>query len=214
MSDRRRPRRLPSRTPRSRATAFPSQNAQGGQDDACRRPQPHGAAASRDSEHVGHPPVIAGRERVRGDRAARSPHGRRRHRAAFGRNQRRKLGLGTLGRHAQLVWACLLLRARGEDATCQQRARLTGSTARPVDPIRCAQSELSSRKRRSHVFAVQGRRDTPTNASALALPGARVPRWGCRGRRRRRGRWCGRGRGACARGPGRRWRRRGGGRGS
>jgi len=76
---RRRPRRLPSCTPCSRARAFPSQNAQGGQDAACRRPQPHGAAASRDSEHVGHPPVIAGRRRVRGNQAARSPHGRRRH---------------------------------------------------------------------------------------------------------------------------------------
>lgn len=72
--------------------------------------------------------------------------------AALGRNQRRKLGLGTLGRHAQLLWACLLLRGLGEDATCQERARLTGSTARAIDPIRCAQPEFSSRKGRSPAF--------------------------------------------------------------
>jgi len=87
---RRRPRRLPSRTPCSRARAFPPQSAQGGQDAACRRPQPHGAAASRDSEDVGHPPVIAGRGRVRGNRAAHSPDGRRRQ--------------GAMGRESQGRW--------------------------------------------------------------------------------------------------------------
>jgi len=76
---RRRPRRLPSRTPCTRTMAWAAQNAQGGQDAACRRPPPHGAAASRHSGHLGHPPVIAGRRRVQGNRAAHSPHGRRRH---------------------------------------------------------------------------------------------------------------------------------------
>jgi len=69
---------LACRTPCARARSCPPQNAEGGQDDACRRPPPHGAAASRDSGHLGHPPVIAGRWRVRGNRAAHSPHGRRR----------------------------------------------------------------------------------------------------------------------------------------
>ena len=79
---RRRPRCLLSRTPCPGARAFPSQNAQGGQDAACRRPPPHGAAASRDSNHQGHPPVIAAWGRVLGNRAAPSPHGRRRHGAS------------------------------------------------------------------------------------------------------------------------------------
>ena len=56
-----------------------------------RRPPPHGAAASRDSNHQGHPPVIAGRWRVRGNQAARSPHGRRRHGARGSRPQVRGL---------------------------------------------------------------------------------------------------------------------------
>jgi len=64
---RRRPRRLPGRSPCSGARAFPPQNAEGGQDDACRRPQPHGAAASRHSDHQGHPPVIAGRGACAGE---------------------------------------------------------------------------------------------------------------------------------------------------
>jgi len=84
---RRRPRRLPSRIPCARTRAFPSQNAQGGQDEACRCPQPHGAAASRNSRHRGHPRVNATWGSVRGDQAARSPHGRRR-RGAWGRGGR------------------------------------------------------------------------------------------------------------------------------
>ena len=81
---RRRPRRLPSRIPCPRAVAFPPQSAEGGQGDACRRPQPHGAAASQNSSHQGHPPLIAGPGRVWGNRAAHSPHGRRRHGAKGG----------------------------------------------------------------------------------------------------------------------------------
>ncbi len=109
--------------------------------------------------------------------------------AALGRNQRRKRGLGTLGRHAQLLWACLLLRGLGEDATCQERARLTGSTARAIDPIRCAQPEFASRESRSPVSVVQRKRPSPRPPAAPALalsPRERAPPARCPQREARR----------------------------
>jgi len=74
---RRRPRRLPSRTPCTRPKTSPPQNAAGGQDDACRRPRPHGAAARGLPSGPATSPSMPVGNRRGGMRRPAQPRGRR-----------------------------------------------------------------------------------------------------------------------------------------
>jgi len=124
---RRRPRRLPSRTPCLRARALHPQNAEGGQNDARRRPQPQGAAASENAGREGHATVNAAWPCVRGNQTARSPDGRKGHRAR------------ELGPHAQRVAA-----PRARQARCYLRGWDIGS-ARLSKPSHNAPRPRSTR---------------------------------------------------------------------
>jgi len=57
---------------------------------------------------------------------------------------KRKTRAGHTRKQSQLRWFRLPLQQLRSHTTCQRRASLTGSTAKPLDPIRCAQSEFSS----------------------------------------------------------------------
>jgi len=67
----------------------------------------------------------------------------------------KKTRVGHTREQSQLAWVCFPLHGHSENPSDQERATPVGSTAEPLDPIRCAQPELSSRRERSCTSATQ-----------------------------------------------------------